>query len=272
MLFRAPGGPRDTFIKDLGNNHVAELEKAGFSPSQVKSARAGFIPNDWEVHHVIGLGQGGSNDQSNLLLIKNDKHALITGQQNSAMAGMVLNGKPHEVDVLLPPAGIKVYGSGKMTTKSETLSSWLEPVSKFLAVERKVTEEQPEMGASEEQIARFRSEATVHSLYVDEQYVEFLRFVNGVSFDGLSFASTRDQDSREGNSRGIAFYNPLEDDVTGGDATYYGTNDDFRYRYLRSARKFQEVDDALGVAAEFDRFSELVEYVFSDWLKSRANG
>lgn len=149
-----------------------------------------------------------------------------------------------------------------MTTKAEPLSSWLEPVAKFLAVERKVTEEQPEMGASDEQIARFRNEATIHSLHVDEQYIEFLRFVNRISFDGLSFASTRNQDPFEGNSRGIFFYNPPGDDITGGDATYYGTQDDFRYRYLKSERKFQEVDEALGVAATFDTLSELIEYVF----------
>lgn len=29
------------------------------------------------------------------------------------MAGMALNGEPREIDVLVPPAGIEVYGSEK---------------------------------------------------------------------------------------------------------------------------------------------------------------
>lgn len=111
--FGTRGGPRDRFIKNLGATHADELHAAGFSPEQIKNMQAGVKPKGWDVHHIIGLAQGGSNDESNLLLIKSDKHLLITGQQNSAISGIPVNGDPKEVDVLLPPSGIKVYGAMK---------------------------------------------------------------------------------------------------------------------------------------------------------------
>lgn len=157
-----------------------------------------------------------------------------------------------------------------MIAKTTPFPAWLKPVEKYLAVERKMTEE-PSQGASETQIGRFLEEAGVHSLYVDQQYVEFLRFVNGTDFDGLSFAGCPSSNPDDEFPHGLTFYNPPEDDVTGGDATYYGIQDDLRYRYLKSTIKYQVVDEALNVSDEFGTFGELVYHVFTNWLKSHAD-
>ncbi|WP_255259597.1 HNH endonuclease [Lentibacillus sp. CBA3610] len=44
----------------------------------------GLNPKGWQVHHNLPLDDGGTNDFSNLVLIKNDPyHKAITNEQNS---------------------------------------------------------------------------------------------------------------------------------------------------------------------------------------------
>ncbi len=76
---------RKNFMKNLGQNSSA-LAAAGFSPEDIEKMQAGYVPKGWQVHHVIPLDDGGTNEEENLVLIKNDPyHIVVTNHQNAIL-------------------------------------------------------------------------------------------------------------------------------------------------------------------------------------------
>lgn len=82
---------RAGFVRSLANDpaKVARLREAGLTDDQIRMMADGRIPQGWQVHHKLPLDDGGTNDYSNLVLIKNDPfHKVITNAQNAATRGM----------------------------------------------------------------------------------------------------------------------------------------------------------------------------------------
>lgn len=85
------GTERAAFVRSLANDpaKVAQLRRAGLNDDQIATLRDGRIPQGWQVHHKLPLDDGGTNDFSNLVLIKNEPyHKVITNAQNAATRGM----------------------------------------------------------------------------------------------------------------------------------------------------------------------------------------
>ncbi len=82
---------RAGFVRSLASDpaKVAQLRRAGLSDDQIRMLADGRIPQGWQVHHKLPLDDGGTNDYSNLVLIKNEPyHKVITNAQNAATRGM----------------------------------------------------------------------------------------------------------------------------------------------------------------------------------------
>lgn len=82
---------RAGFVRSLANDpaKVAQLRQAGLDDDQIRMLADGKIPQGWQVHHKLPLDDGGTNDYSNLVLIKNEPyHKVITNAQNAATRGM----------------------------------------------------------------------------------------------------------------------------------------------------------------------------------------
>lgn len=82
---------RAGFVKSLANDpaKVEQLRAAGLTDDQIAMLADGKIPQGWQVHHKLPLDDGGTNDYSNLVLIKNEPyHKVITNAQNAATRGM----------------------------------------------------------------------------------------------------------------------------------------------------------------------------------------
>jgi len=82
---------RAGFVRSLANDpaKVARLREAGLTDGQIRMLADGKIPQGWQVHHKLPLDDGGTNDYSNLVLIKNEPyHKVITNAQNAATRGM----------------------------------------------------------------------------------------------------------------------------------------------------------------------------------------
>lgn len=82
---------RAGFVRSLANDpaKVARLREAGLTDDNIRMLADGKIPQGWQVHHKLPLDDGGTNDYSNLVLIKNEPyHKVITNAQNAATRGM----------------------------------------------------------------------------------------------------------------------------------------------------------------------------------------
>lgn len=82
---------RAGFVRSLASDpaKVAQLRRAGLTDDQIRMLADGRIPQGWQVHHKLPLDDGGTNDYSNLVLIKNEPyHKVITNAQNAATRGM----------------------------------------------------------------------------------------------------------------------------------------------------------------------------------------
>jgi hypothetical protein len=82
---------RPAWVKQISNNpeKVKQLKEAGFTESDLKLMRDGNIPDKWKVHHKIPLDDGGTNDPSNFILMKNEPfHKALTNAQNDMTRGM----------------------------------------------------------------------------------------------------------------------------------------------------------------------------------------
>ena len=77
---------RPDFVKQMANDSetAKQLKQAGIPEEQLLKMQQGGVPKGWQVHHKIPLDDGGTNDASNLVLIKNDPaHLAITNAQNA---------------------------------------------------------------------------------------------------------------------------------------------------------------------------------------------
>lgn len=63
-------GIRADFIKHLAKNHYKELRAAGITDKQINGMKYGYTPNGFNTHHKVPIHGGGTNDFSNLMLIK----------------------------------------------------------------------------------------------------------------------------------------------------------------------------------------------------------
>jgi hypothetical protein len=107
--FDASKGPKEQYLKGLAASHsAAELHAAGLNDADIEDLKAGYPPEGYEVHHIVALSQGGTNQASNLVLMPASAHRLITAQQNSAMAGMKY-GDRRVIEIIKPPAGTIVW-------------------------------------------------------------------------------------------------------------------------------------------------------------------
>ncbi|WP_397537124.1 HNH endonuclease signature motif containing protein [Rummeliibacillus pycnus] len=82
---------RKNFLKEFANNpiRVEYLRKAGLGEDDIARMKDGLNPKGWQVHHNLPLDDGGTNDFTNLVLIKNDPyHKAVTNEQNSLTRGL----------------------------------------------------------------------------------------------------------------------------------------------------------------------------------------
>lgn len=97
-------GARQRFLKDMANDprQLQALEEAGIDNSGLQRMRDGRVPEGWQVHHKIPLDDGGTNDPSNLVLIKNNPaHQVLTNAQSS-LVGDLTEGQMRSVDFPVP--------------------------------------------------------------------------------------------------------------------------------------------------------------------------
>jgi hypothetical protein len=97
---------RAGFVRSLANDpsKVARLREAGLTDAQIRMLADGKIPQGWQVHHKLPLDDGGTNDYSNLVLIKNEPyHKVITNAQNAATRGMTEGQTRQIADWPIPP-------------------------------------------------------------------------------------------------------------------------------------------------------------------------
>jgi hypothetical protein len=87
---------RPAFLKKIANENEVALTKAGLSKTDIAKMKNGEVPSGYQVHHKVPLDAGGTNDPSNLILMKNEPfHKTITNYQNDLIRGM----QPGEVRV-----------------------------------------------------------------------------------------------------------------------------------------------------------------------------
>jgi len=100
---------RKNFMKDLAENHVAELRDAGMSAGDIAMMKEGRVPSGYQVHHKLPLDGGGTNDVDNLLLMKNDPdHQLITNYQSEQTQGMSA-GETRKLNWPMPDPQVRVW-------------------------------------------------------------------------------------------------------------------------------------------------------------------
>ncbi|WP_193559382.1 HNH endonuclease signature motif containing protein [Metabacillus litoralis] len=82
---------RKNFLKEFANNSVRAkyLSEAGLGVDDIARMKDGLNPKGWQVHHNLPLDDGGTNEFTNLVLIKNDPyHKAVTNEQNSLTRGL----------------------------------------------------------------------------------------------------------------------------------------------------------------------------------------
>jgi hypothetical protein len=106
---------RSGFLKKIGTDpeSVAQLKRAGLTDSDIADIAEGNVPEsgDWQVHHKLPLDDNGTNDPSNLILMKNDPyHQAITNAQKALTKGMA-PGDTRTLDFPVPAGDGVVYPS-----------------------------------------------------------------------------------------------------------------------------------------------------------------
>ena len=82
---------RKKFLKEFANDpvRVKYLRKASLGEDDIARMKDGLNPKGWQVHHNLPLDDGGTNDFTNLVLIKNDPyHKAVTNEQISLTRGL----------------------------------------------------------------------------------------------------------------------------------------------------------------------------------------
>ncbi|EFR96331.1 Bacillus transposase protein [Listeria ivanovii subsp. londoniensis] len=75
---------RKTYLKNIvmDESAIKEFKAAGLSEKQIQDMKKGIQPKEYQVHHKLPLDDSGTNDYSNLMLIKTDPyHKVITNTQ-----------------------------------------------------------------------------------------------------------------------------------------------------------------------------------------------
>lgn len=98
-------GVRADFARNLATDpaNVTALRQAGLNDAQIARLAEGKIPQGYQVHHKLPLDDGGTNDFSNLVLIRNDPmHIGLTNAQRSLVGDLAV-GESRRVDFPVPP-------------------------------------------------------------------------------------------------------------------------------------------------------------------------
>ena len=104
---RSEFGSRDkrAFTDALLNDpeRVRQLRAAGLTDADLARMRTGRNPVGWQVHHKLPLDDGGTNDFSNLVLIKNEPyHKVLTNAQRELTRGLGV-GETRVINFPTPP-------------------------------------------------------------------------------------------------------------------------------------------------------------------------
>ena len=95
---------RKDFLKSISSD-IKNLKSHGLSETEIQKLKDGLVPKGYQVHHELPLDDSGTNDFSNLVLIKNDPyHKVITNYQNSIARTMKIG---ESKEVLWPIIGKK---------------------------------------------------------------------------------------------------------------------------------------------------------------------
>jgi hypothetical protein len=102
------GGARADFAKSLTSSPegIAALKRAGLDDAQIARLKDGKVPQGWQVHHKLPLDDGGTNDFSNLVLIKNDPYHIALTNAQKALVGDLAVGGSRQVDFPIPKGSI----------------------------------------------------------------------------------------------------------------------------------------------------------------------
>lgn len=65
---------RAAFVKWLANTQQDALRKAGITKRQIEGMKHGFTPHGFNTHHKVPIFGGGTNDFSNLVLIRREPY------------------------------------------------------------------------------------------------------------------------------------------------------------------------------------------------------
>lgn len=103
------------YVRYLAEAKLQELKKVGFSDIQIEEMRDGVVPNGWQVHHRVPLDDTGTNEQENLILIKNiPEHRAVHGYYNPSEQLVKMLDVQESVLVAypVPPKGCAIYPDG----------------------------------------------------------------------------------------------------------------------------------------------------------------
>ena len=97
---------RKDFLKSISSD-IKNLKSHGLSETDIQKLKDGLVPKGYQVHHELPLDDSGTNDFSNLVLIKNDPyHKVITNYQNSIARTMKIG---ESKEALWPIIGKNIY-------------------------------------------------------------------------------------------------------------------------------------------------------------------
>ena len=67
---------RKEFVIYLANKHEDYLRSKGISASDIAKMKNGKVPPGYEIHHIVPLYRGGSNNKNNLILMEKEYHKI----------------------------------------------------------------------------------------------------------------------------------------------------------------------------------------------------
>lgn len=116
---------RKEWIKMIGVEKAKELAAAGIPPNDIKRmADEGKTPLGYQVHHRIPLDDGGKNEPSNYILIRDDiEHRAVHGYYNPGELRIdrLAPGERAEVALPIPPADTVIYPNPARGYVAETV-------------------------------------------------------------------------------------------------------------------------------------------------------
>jgi hypothetical protein len=116
---------RSDWLRDIGKDRSQELLAAGLSQQDINRMCAiGKAPDGYQVHHRIPLDDGGTNDSSNFILIKdNVEHRAMHGYYNPAelRIRLLADGETAVVALPVPPEDTLIYPNPAMGYVSESV-------------------------------------------------------------------------------------------------------------------------------------------------------